>query len=433
MADVFVSYKREDIEFARRIVQALAESGISVWWDDGITPRQAWDTEIEQAIAAASAVAVLWSPRSVASDWVRTEAHFAKERQKLVPALIEPCTLPIAFTLTQTVNLSGWNGDRDDRQWRKLLAWIADLMANKPGNGNVPPGLASQSTSNTYRDTVGTFRSGEPIYDGAFITPSTPAGTLFRDGKSMPVMRILANGSFLLGASSDDPDHSTFELPQKRIDIPAPFAIGVFPVLTSEYVELTGSPAPAPVQPPPHRSWFERLLGAPASEARAADPAPLNPNLPIINVSSDEAQAFAERLSAASGQSYRIPSEAEWEYACRAGSSTLYSCGNAIDSTQAAFGLASGPVTVGNYAPNRFGIYDMHGNVREWTADLWRDSYDLTPPDGRPALDGHSAMRVVRGGSWHDSVAMLRSAARMRATQNIKSALIGFRIARSLN
>jgi len=376
---------------------------------------------------------VLWSPRSVASDWVRTEAHFAKDRQKLVPALIEPCTLPIAFTLTQTVNLSGWNGDREDRQWRKLLAWITDLILNKPGNSNVPPGLASQTASNAYRDTIGTFRSGDPIYDGAFITPSTPAGTLFCDGKNMPVMRVLAKGSFLLGASSDDPDHSPFELPQKRIDIPVPFAMGIFPVLASEYVELIGSPAPAPVQPAPHRSWFERLRNAPASAARAAEPASLDPNLPIINVSYDEAQAFTERLSAGSGQSYRIPSEAEWEYACRAGSSTLYSCGDAIDSTQAAFGLASGPVTAGNYPPNRFGLYDMNGNVREWTADLWHDSYDLTPPDGRPALDGHSSMRVVRGGSWHDSPKMLRSAARMRATQNIKSAVIGFRISRSLN
>ena len=80
---------------------------------------------------------------------------------------------------------------------------------------------------------------------------------------------------------------------------------------------------------------------------------------------------------------------------CRAGSLTRYCCGDTIDSTRAAFALTSGPVSVGAYPPNGFGLYDMHGNVREWTADLWHDSYDSTPQDGRPALDGHSSMRVV--------------------------------------
>jgi formylglycine-generating enzyme required for sulfatase activity len=89
-------------------------------------------------------------------------------------------------------------------------------------------------------------------------------------------------------------------------------------------------------------------------------------------------------------------------------------------------------VAVGAYPPNPFGLYDMHGNVREWAADLWHDSYDLTPQDGRPALDGHSSMRLVRGSGWRDSAVMLRSAARMRATQSIRVDVIGFRVARSV-
>ena len=92
MADVFVSYKREDNAIDGRVVTALQESGVSVWWDDGITPRQAWDTEIELAISAASTVVVLWSPRSVVSDWVRTEAHYGKDRGKLVPVIVAPFT-----------------------------------------------------------------------------------------------------------------------------------------------------------------------------------------------------------------------------------------------------------------------------------------------------------------------------------------------------
>ncbi len=431
MADVFVSYKREDVDSARRIIEALGAAGISVWWDDSITPRQSWDTEIEQAIAEASTVAVLWSPRSVTSEWVRTEAHYAKERGKLVPAIIEPCTIPIAFTLTQTVDLSGWSGNSEDRQWRKLLTWITDLIATKSRDASLPGG-ASTATPNVYRNAIGSLPSGEPIYDGAFINPHTPPGTVFRDRDQMPAMRIVPKGLFLLGTTADDPDRAAYEMPQKRIDMPAPFAIGVFPVLISEYVNLVGSLPHATVAPAPARGWLSRFRATPQMPAQAA-PTPISgAQIPVTNISFDEAQTFVDRLSSACQESYRIPSEAEWEYACRAGSASRYSCGDTIDPTRAAFALASGPVAVGGYPPNRFGLYDMHGNVREWTADLWHDSYDLTPQDGRPALDGHSAMRVVRGGGWHDSAVMLRSAARMRATQAIRSDMIGFRVARSV-
>ena len=430
MADVFVSYKREDAEIANRVVTALRESGISVWWDDGITPRQSWDLEIEQAISEADTVVVLWSPRSVTSDWVRTEAHYGKDRGKLVPILVEPCTIPIAFTLNQTVDLTKWQGDREDRQWRKLLTWITDLTSTKPGNANLPPGLVAAAT-NVYRDAIGTLPSGDPIYDGAFINPSTPPGTVFRDGDQMPVMRIVARGSFLIGATRDDPDRAPYEMPQRRIDLPASFAIGVFPVLASEYLKSAGSLPSAPVPAAPAQGWLSRFRASPPP-ARAAAAITPQPGIPVTNVSYDEAQAFVDRLSAESQQKYRIPSEAEWEYACRAGSSACYSCGDTIDQTKAAFALASGPVAVGAYPPNAFGLYDMHGNVREWTADLWHDDYNLTPQDGRPALDGHSSMRLVRGGGWRDSAVMLRSAARMRATQAIRVDVIGFRVARSV-
>jgi len=432
VADVFVSYKREDAEIAGRVVTALRESGISVWWDDGITPRQAWDLEIEQAISEASTVVVLWSPRSVTSEWVRTEAHYGKDRGKLVPVIVEPCTIPIAFTLTQTVNLANWQGGREDRQWRKLLTWITDLVSTKPGNANLPQGLVAAKTTNVYRDAIGTLPSGDPIYDGAFINPSTPPGTVFRDGDRLPVMRIVPRGSFLLGTTIDDPDRATYEMPQKRIDIPASFAIGVYPVLASEYVRVMGAARSSPPPQEPARGWFSRFRGS-QSPAEAPAPQTQADGVPVTNISYDEAQAFVNRLSSESQQSYRIPSEAEWEYACRSGSSSRYSCGDFIDASRAAFAMSSGPVAAGTFPPNGFGLYDMHGNVREWTADLWHDNYDQTPQDGRPALDGHSSMRLVRGGGWRDNAVMLRSAARMRATQTIRADIIGFRVARTVS
>ncbi|HEX3950540.1 MAG TPA: TIR domain-containing protein [Steroidobacteraceae bacterium] len=124
MNDIFLSYKREDHARAALIVAALRKSGRTVWWDEGLTPRQAWDETIEQEIAAAASVIVLWSPQSVASDYVRSEAHYAQNNSKLVPVLIEPCTIPLAFMLRQTVDLCHWHGSMDDQAWCKLIEWL---------------------------------------------------------------------------------------------------------------------------------------------------------------------------------------------------------------------------------------------------------------------------------------------------------------------
>ena len=180
--------------------------------------------------------------------------------------------------------------------------------------------------------------------------------------------------------------------------------MSVYPVLATDYREVMGQP-PAPVS---------------------------MQSTPVASVSFDDAQTFIEKLSKTTGENYRMPSETEWEYACRAGSRTRYSCGDRIDSTMAMFGAAAGPIAAGTFRPNAFGLYDMHGNVREWTADLWHESYDFTPLDGTPSLDGHGSMRVVRGGGWCDDATLLRSAARMRATQSVRSQFIGLRIVRVL-
>gem|GEM_PF-1288882 len=124
VADIFLSYKREDRARAEVIVAALRKSGRTVWWDEGLTPRQAWDATIEQEIATAASVIVLWSPRSVASDWVRSEAHYAQNHAKLVPILIEPCTIPLAFMLKQAIDLSHWRGSPNDPAWCKLIEWL---------------------------------------------------------------------------------------------------------------------------------------------------------------------------------------------------------------------------------------------------------------------------------------------------------------------
>jgi hypothetical protein len=126
VADVFVSYKKEDRAIAQRVVEAIEAEGFTVWWDDDITPRESWDILIEREAEAAKALIVLWTPKSVASEWVRAEAKRGKDLSKLVPFMMQPCQLPLAFSMIQAADLSGWNGDRGDARWRRGMGWVAD-------------------------------------------------------------------------------------------------------------------------------------------------------------------------------------------------------------------------------------------------------------------------------------------------------------------
>ena len=134
----------------------------------------------------------------------------------------------------------------------------------------------------------------------------------------------------------------------------------------------------------------------------------------MINVSWDDAQAYVAWLSKETGQPYRLLSEAEWEYAARAGTTTRYSWGDDPPTPeQANFGRNVGKTTeVGTYPPNPWGLHDMHGNVWEWVEDCWNESYQGAPSDGSAWTSGDCSRRVLRGGSWVNDPEYLRSADR---------------------
>lgn len=213
-------------------------------------------------------------------------------------------------------------------------------------------------------------------------------------------------GVFMMGSPESEDGRDSDEW-LHRVDISRPFWIGRFPVTNLQWKSVMGA---AP-------SRFD------------------GDTIPCVNVSWDDCNEFLSRLSQKTGERLRLPLEAEWEYACRAGTTTAYSWGDTLNGDRANCngerpcgaidkGMNIGrPVAVGGYTANPWGLYDMHGNVREWCADWYKQDYKgtaLTRPSCR--------YRVLRGGGWRDDAQDCRSAYRDREDPAVRSHDIGFRI-----
>lgn len=159
-------------------------------------------------------------------------------------------------------------------------------------------------------------------------------------------------------------------------------------------------------------------------------------NRPVININWQDAKAFAQWASEQTGLVLRLPSEAEWEYAARAGSTTKYSWGDSINCDQARYGYwdcnSRSTMPVGSYQANAFGIFDMHGNVWEFIEDCWHNNYQGAPTDGSARSQPQCYYRVVRGGSWNDSPGARRAAFRNRSAAVYRFNFLGFRLAQDL-
>jgi formylglycine-generating enzyme required for sulfatase activity len=153
-------------------------------------------------------------------------------------------------------------------------------------------------------------------------------------------------------------------------------------------------------------------------------------NYPVEGISWSEVVEFCKRLSRKTGYSYRLPSEAEWEYSCRAGANTNFYCGNSLTSELANFNSFVGkPSAVGKYMPNAFGLYDMHGNVWEWCADCWHSNYQDAPINGSSWIEPASIRNVLRGGSWYRSEKECTVNYRFCEHSGNRSGDVGFRLA----
>lgn len=464
MADVFLSYNREDQVKAKAIAEALEADGFEVWWDTVLRAGQTYDEVTERQLRDAWAVVVLWSSRSVQSKWVRAEATLGDRKSALIPVMIEPCDRPIMFELIQTADLTQWDGDLKDANWLAFLADVREHVERKRSAKPPPTSASAQQPAAAAPRTAAppppparpapTSSAQAPprrakksnaglLFVGAAVlaiaaaaffllprqpgevtppaapsapieaaaapeardTPASATQAIFRDCDECPEMARLAGGAFMMGSPANEPGRNGWEGPQHNVQV-SPFAIGLREVTFAEWdacVAAGGCNRYAPAD----RGW-----------GRGARPA--------LMVSWNDAQAYVRWLSERTGRAYRLPSEAEWEFAARGGATTTYWWGDRYDPAQAPHGQTS---EAGAHAANGFGLFDVTGNVAEWVEDCYVNGFTDAPTNGSAMVQGNCGQRVVRGGSWRDNPQSLRIAARSRIARATRDGGVGFRVA----
>jgi formylglycine-generating enzyme required for sulfatase activity len=258
---------------------------------------------------------------------------------------------------------------------------------------------------------------------GVYPTPAT-SGTEFKDCAECPVMVEIPPGKFMMGSPESEQGRFDNEGPVHPVTIPAAFAVGKYEVTFDEWdacVSFGGCK-----HRPEDKEWGRGLN-------------------PVINVTWEDVQEYVVWLSGKTGKTYRLLTEAEWEYVARAGTRTSFHTGDKINTSEANFKgtfeanhaspeekYRKRTVPAGGFGANRFGLHDVHGNVSEWVKDCYNEDYIGAPSNGDAWTTGNCTRRVLRGGSWLYVPDSLRSAFRDRFWIGSRYDYVGFRVAQTL-
>ncbi|MFD1560191.1 formylglycine-generating enzyme family protein [Paraburkholderia silviterrae] len=244
------------------------------------------------------------------------------------------------------------------------------------------------------------------------IATTKPGPHDIQDCPTCPLLIAVTPGNFMMGNDTDDPS----EKPVHRVTIGHSYALSKYAVTVAQWNACANAGA------------CPRL----SSESNSA------PNAPVRDLSWDDAQQYVKWLSKVSGKPYRLPTEAEWEYAARGGSATRYWWGNEMRKGTANCKdcgppwRVEAPDDVGSFPANPYGFYDMAGGVWEWVSDCWHNSYKNAPDDGRTWDEPNCQTRVIRGGSWRDGAGYMLSATRFKYDSSVRYNANGFRVARDM-
>ncbi len=292
MSDIFLSYSNEDRAIAKSIAEALEAQGCSVWWDRVIPPGRRFYEVIEQELEAAKCVIVLWSHKSVKSKWVNTEASEGDMRGVLVPVLIEnDVKIPLAFRLIEAAKLIDWDETQPNPEFDLLLDSISNILGrplcgDKQESNKKPKGIMELAAKQMERE-VHTKAEEELL-------------KTYTNSIGMEFVQIPAD-EFDMGSPASEAGRYDDKGPVHHVKLPNAFYMGKYEVTQKQWHDVMGSSP----------SYFK------------------GDDLPVEQVSWNDAQKFVKKLNEKENTyKYRLPSEAEWEYAARAGTTTRYSFGD---------------------------------------------------------------------------------------------------------
>jgi formylglycine-generating enzyme required for sulfatase activity len=439
---VFLNYRRADADawadrLFERLIHHFPRENVFMDIAGHIPYGFSWADWLDSQVAGCDLMLVLIGRSWIAElnarsetgelDYVRVEIESALRRRiPVVPVLLGDAPFPRAAELPETMHpllglqaarLQRTSFDTDAEALAKGVARSIALARGDAANpGGKPPTSSVQPLQSAdgaaQLQAEGRIKVEAKVIHGApdaWFKPGGGKSEWFKDIEIGPEMVVVPAGEFMMGSNDYDD-----EKPPHKVAIGAPFAVSRCAITFAEW-DAAGLP-----HTPDDQGWGRGRR-------------------PVINVSWEDAGAYASWLSEVTGRTYRLLSEAEWEYSCRAGTATKYSFGDRITRQQAHFsegkwGSAKQTTEVGTLPPNVWGLYEMHGNVWEWCEDHWHENYKDAPHDGTAWRGGDTSMRVVRGGCWFNSLTpvVLRSANREADRPNSRSDRIGFRLARLL-
>lgn len=412
MADIFMSYSREDRPKAEQIARALEAEGFSIWWDKVLRAGQSYDQVTEEMLGDSVVAIVLWSKISVKSNWVRSEATLGQRECTLVPAMIEDAKRPIMFELVQSADLVGWDGDTEDPRWSQFVDDIRLAIERakppkpepEPDSKKAPKGNLGWLKVLALLILIAASGGAYFHFFGLNIPGFNKTG--FSDCKTCPQMLQIEGGVFEMGSAENEPGRTPIEGPVHLVQVSS-FALSETEVTFAQWDACV---ADGGCSYSPSDGGFGRG------------------NQPVIGVSWNDAKAYIDWLSKQTGRTYRLPTESEWEYAARAGTQTAYWWGDTFSTEIIAM---NAPQPVQSLKPNGYGLKGMLGNAREWVEDCYVNSYLDAPIAGEAQTNGDCSRRVLRGGAWSGEPEDHRSANRARTDSESRASALGFRVATS--
>jgi formylglycine-generating enzyme required for sulfatase activity/RES domain-containing protein len=397
---------------------------------------------------------IVYSSSSIALACLETVVHLAGDDPLPYPRQLVRITIPRHHweqrKMFANEELSGWDSaptrERAENQFADTRAWGDDwLLGLESLLAEVPSVIVPEETNlllNPRHPALGElvaeivrpwFYDARllPIARAATARAGTPqAGPTWQEPLGAEValeMVPIPAGEFLMGSPDDEPGRWDDEGPQHRVRL-APFSLARMPITQAQWRQVARW-QPAKGEPPwerqldPDPSFFKG--GLPVENRRPEDD-----RRPVESVNWFDAQEFCRRLSQRTGRTYTLPSESQWEYACRAGTTTPYAFGATLSQWQANV-ASSGTTEVASFPANAWGLHDMHGNVWEWCLDNWHPNYLGAPDDGRSWIDSTAdelEKRLLRGGSWSVVPRDCRSAYRNHYRPDDAYSYVGFRV-----